>query len=81
MAFQESITLESDAKRYTNGGNDLGLDPDGLAALRGAIAAWRAGPVVDAERRVPPRAKSFTTWSGLDVPDLVTPADTPRDYA
>jgi methylmalonyl-CoA mutase N-terminal domain/subunit len=50
------------------------------AALKAELAAWRAGPVAEAERRMPPRAPRFTTWSGVDVPDLCTPADASRDY-
>jgi len=61
-------------------GEGLALDADGLAALRAEIAAWRAGPVADAEKKMPPREPRFTTWSGLDVPDLVTPAEEPIDY-
>jgi methylmalonyl-CoA mutase N-terminal domain/subunit len=80
MAMQEPQNLESDAARYTNGGEDLALDAGGLAALRQAVAAWRAGPVADAEKRFPPRAQRFTTWSGLEVPDLATPADWHRSY-
>jgi methylmalonyl-CoA mutase N-terminal domain/subunit len=69
-----------DAGRYTNGGEGLGLDAGGLAALRAEIAAWRAGPVADAEKKVPPREARFTTWSGLPVPDLVTPAEKSPRY-
>src|SRR5262245_53682415 len=64
------------ASRHTNGdGEGLGLDADGIAALRASIAAWRSGPVREAEARVPPRASKFTTWSGIEVPDLATPVD------
>lgn len=68
---------EIDEKRFSTGGTgeSLGLDEQGLSALRTAIAAWRLGPVAEAEKRIPPRAKSFTTWSGLEVPDVATPAD------
>jgi methylmalonyl-CoA mutase N-terminal domain/subunit len=62
-------------------GEGLGLDGPGIAALRAEIAAWRAGPVAAAERRIAPRQPSFTTWSGSPVPDLVTPADARVDYA
>ncbi|KYG09891.1 methylmalonyl-CoA mutase [Sorangium cellulosum] len=76
---------ESDggAPRTTNGGggDGLGLDQDGLAALRRAVAAWREGPVAEASARFPPRSERFTTWSGVDVPDLATPADAPADHA
>ena len=64
-----------------DGGEHLGLDAAGLSALRDEIAAWRAGPVAQAESKVPPRERRFTTWSDLEVPDLVTPADvSPCDY-
>ena len=68
---------ESDERRFSNGGSgeSLGLDDDGLSALQTAIAAWRLGPVAQAEKRVPPREKHFTTWSGVEVPDIATPAD------
>jgi methylmalonyl-CoA mutase N-terminal domain/subunit len=61
-------------------GEALGLDGDGLAELRAALADWRAGPVAEAYRRRPARAREFATWSGLAVPDLVTPADVDVDY-
>ncbi len=54
-------------------GEGLGLDAGALDALRAEVAAWRSGPVADAEKRMPPREAHFTTWSGLEVPDVVTP--------
>jgi methylmalonyl-CoA mutase N-terminal domain/subunit len=71
----------ADASHDEPGGEHPGLDADGLGALRREIAAWRAGPVKQAEERVPPRAARFTTWSGLDVPDLVTPAEQRTEHA
>jgi methylmalonyl-CoA mutase N-terminal domain/subunit len=68
------------AQRAIIEGESLGLDADGLKALRADIAAWRKGPVAKAEARIPPRAPKLTTWSGVDVPDLVTPADKQVDY-
>ena len=56
-------------------GEGLGLDGEGLDALRAEIAAWRVGRVAKAEAAVPPRNQHFTTWSGLELPDLVTPAE------
>ena len=73
MISRES--LETEQRRYTSGGEGLGLDGDGIAALKSAIQAWRSGPVAEAEKKMPPRAASFTTWSGVPVPDLVTPAE------
>ncbi len=68
---------ESDDRHFSSGGSGegLGLDEPGLSALRTAIAAWRLGPVADAEKRMAPRAKKFTTWSGMEVVDVATPAD------
>jgi methylmalonyl-CoA mutase N-terminal domain/subunit len=74
-----------DAPKHANGstpgaahdgaGESLGLDAAGLAALRAEVAAWRAGPVAESEKKMPPREAHFTTWSGLEVPDVVTPAE------
>ncbi len=61
-------------------GESLGLDDGAIAALRRDIAAWRSGPVAKALAKIPQRAPELTTWSGLRVPDLVTPADQPIDY-
>lgn len=68
---------ESDERRFSSGGagESLGLDEAGLSALRTALAAWRIGPVAEAEKRIPPRAKKFTTWSGVEVLDVATPVD------
>ena len=56
-----STTSYSLPGSFSNGGSgeSLGLDDDGLSALQTAIAAWRLGPVAEAEKRVPPRAKNF----------------------
>src|SRR5262245_47711296 len=70
-------------RSHSNGGNGevLGLDSAEISALKQAVAAWRAGPVGDAEKRVPPREARFTTWSGAPVPDLATPADWHEEHA
>src|SRR5580700_547884 len=50
-------------------------------ALRIAEDEWRKGAVEAAEAKLPPRKARFATWSDLDVPDLLTPGDTPIQYA
>jgi methylmalonyl-CoA mutase, N-terminal domain len=62
---------------YTADGEVPGVDAVSLAA---ATAAWRKDAVARSEAKVPPRKKRFTTWSGVEVPDLLTPADAPLDY-
>ena len=57
-----------------------GESPGDLDAIRAAAAAWRAKTVADAEAKMPPRKERFSTWSDLDVPDVLTPADVPIDY-
>src|SRR4051812_28217565 len=57
---------------------DLGREE--LDRLRADLAGWRAGPVAEASRKFPPRLARFATWSDLEVPDLVTPADVAIDY-
>jgi methylmalonyl-CoA mutase N-terminal domain/subunit len=54
--------------------------PGDLEALHLALAAWRTGPVAAAQSRLPPRKPRFSTWSDVEVPDLVTPADVRIDY-
>jgi methylmalonyl-CoA mutase N-terminal domain/subunit len=55
--------------------------PPDLAAIRAAKEAWRKGAVAAAEAKLPPRKERFTTWSDLEVPDVLTPADVRTDYA
>jgi methylmalonyl-CoA mutase N-terminal domain/subunit len=83
MAQHEIGPHDGVERRYHSGesGDGLGLDRDGLEALRAAVAAWRSGPVAEATRKMPPREPRFTTWSGAPVPDLVTPAEKPIHYA
>ncbi|MBK8254222.1 MAG: methylmalonyl-CoA mutase family protein [Polyangiaceae bacterium] len=81
MSHEDLHTLESPVIAYTGEGDGLGLSTDGLAALRADIARWRNQTLADAEKKVAPRRQRFTTWSGLDVPDLVTPAEKKIDYS
>jgi methylmalonyl-CoA mutase N-terminal domain/subunit len=69
---------EPQAQAFTSEGDVPATD---LSALRAAKEAWRKGLVAKSEAKVPPRKARFTTWSDLDVPDLLTPADAPIDYA
>jgi methylmalonyl-CoA mutase N-terminal domain/subunit len=55
--------------------------PGELEALRKAAAAWRAGTLARSEAKMPPRKPRFTTWSDVDLPDVLTPADVPVHYA
>jgi len=55
-------------------------DAESLESLRRAIADWRGDDVAKARAKQPLRREDFTTWSGIPVPDLVTPADVAIDY-
>ena len=57
-----------------------GEGPGDLETLRIAAAAWRSQVLAPATSKVPSRRAHFETWSGLDVPDVLTPADVPGDY-
>src|SRR5688572_13652090 len=68
----------------SNGEHDTGalegdVPPD-LAAIRAATRAWREGSREKSVARMPERKPRFSTWSDLDVPDLLTPADVNLDY-
>ncbi|HVW27260.1 MAG TPA: methylmalonyl-CoA mutase family protein [Polyangiaceae bacterium] len=51
-----------------------------LDAIRRDVAAWRDGPVARSLERMPERLGRYQTWSGIDVPDVATPADARGDY-
>jgi methylmalonyl-CoA mutase, N-terminal domain len=51
-----------------------------LERIRQARRAWADGPLQRAHTRMAPRAERFTTLSGVEVPDLATPADVDLDY-
>ena len=54
--------------------------PGDLAALRAATQAWREGPLKKSTAKMPERRTRFSTWSDMDVPDVLTPADVRTDY-
>ena len=57
-----------------------GESPGDLDAIRKAVATWRAQAVTAAQAKLPARQKRFSTWSGVEVPDVLTPADVDTDY-
>lgn len=54
--------------------------PGDLAALRAATKAWREGALKKSVSKMPERKARFSTWSDLDVTDVLTPADVKLDY-
>jgi methylmalonyl-CoA mutase N-terminal domain/subunit len=57
-----------------------GESPGDLEGIRAATARWREKDVARAEAKMPPRLAGFSTWSGLEVPDVLTPGDVPSEY-
>lgn len=55
-------------------------DAEGLESLREAVRQWRDVDVGAAYRQRPARKSRFVTWGGVEVPDLLTPADVAVDY-
>ncbi len=80
MAANNKPTSEGDSIFADASGESLGLDAGALAALRDDIKAWREGPLTQSLQRVPQRTPQLTTWSGIEVPDVLTPAEAPVDY-
>src|SRR5258708_8060803 len=69
--------------RFPGGANEYGGEgesPGGIEDIRDGVRDWRTTVVAQTERKVPPRKARFSTWSDLDVPDVVTPADVAVDY-
>jgi methylmalonyl-CoA mutase N-terminal domain/subunit len=67
---------EGAAEEYSSDGES----PGDVKAIRDAAAAWRKDTVAKAQSKMPPRTARFSTWSDLDVPDVLTPADVRTDY-
>jgi len=74
---QEVRTDFGDASAFSPEGES----PDGLGELRKAVAEWRTGLVAPSLKKLPARKPRFSTWSDVEVPDLVTPAEARFDYA
>ena len=66
-----------DASAFTSEGER----PEGLSELARAVRDWRQNEVAASAAKMPPRKARFSTWSDVEVPDLVTPADLDLDYA
>jgi methylmalonyl-CoA mutase N-terminal domain/subunit len=71
----------SSEEGFTADGEQPGFDASALASIRRDLAAWREGPAFEASRGLPPRLPRFSTWSGIEVPDLATPVDAGGAYA
>jgi len=76
MAQKVTIVDPAAAEGYSAEGES----PGDVAAIRRAAAEWRAGAVPRAEAKMPPRKRRFSTWSDLEVPAVLTPADVSVDY-
>ena len=72
-ATSETVEVHSD-------GEHPALDESEVETLRRDLGRWRRDSVAASFERVPQRLASFTTWSGAEVPDLLTPADVTVDY-
>jgi methylmalonyl-CoA mutase N-terminal domain/subunit len=68
------------AADYTAEGEVPSLDDAARQRLQARSEAWRAGPLAQSRQRFPDRRQRFETSSGLEVPAVLTPADTHSDY-
>jgi methylmalonyl-CoA mutase N-terminal domain/subunit len=76
LSFMAQKVVPLVDREYTAEGDT----PGDLESLRQAAAHWREHVVAGAETRVPPRLARFSTWSDMDVPAALTPADVRPDY-
>src|SRR5580658_8820480 len=54
--------------------------PGDTEALRRAVAEWRARALSPDGPNATARKSRFSTWSDLEVPDVLTPAEVSIDY-
>ncbi len=69
-----------DEASFSAEGESPALDDKGLRQLSSALRDWRAEVVAKSVAMVPLRKQRFSTWSDIEVPDLVTPADVSIDH-
>jgi methylmalonyl-CoA mutase N-terminal domain/subunit len=62
-------------------GEGLGLSAEEVGLLKAQLEQWRHGPVASASGKFPPRKNRFSTWSDLEVPDLLSPLEYSVNYA
>ena len=80
MAAHEHLDLPPDPNgRFVHAEGESPGDAS-LSAIRDAVATWRAGTHAASVSKMPERKKAFETWSGVPVPDVLTPAEMPVDY-
>ncbi len=60
---------------FTSNGEMPALAGSEIDAIRRDVEEWRRGLLAQANERMKPRSSSFETWSGVPVPDVVTPAE------
>ncbi len=65
---------------YSSEGESPAIDSAQAAAIRAASTSWREGTLASTQAKLKPRATKFTTLGGIEVPDVLTPADVPTDY-
>jgi methylmalonyl-CoA mutase, N-terminal domain len=80
MAQQAPPHVRPEEPGYSAEGEAPGLDPGQTEEIRRVLADWRKRDLAQSTAKLPGRKTSFTTWSGIELPDLVTPADVPIDY-
>src|SRR5687768_14871515 len=51
-----------------------------IRVMEKRVRAWREGNHKQSLEKLPERRARFETWSGSEVPDVLTPADVDIDY-
>jgi methylmalonyl-CoA mutase, N-terminal domain len=80
MAQQAPPDVQPEEHGYAAEGESPGLGPEESEQIRRALGAWRRHELERSKARLPERQPRFTSWSGVELPDLLTPADAPLDY-
>ncbi|HEY6561336.1 MAG TPA: methylmalonyl-CoA mutase family protein [Polyangiaceae bacterium] len=78
--MEEAASSELGLRNYSAEGETPDFDDSQLAELRRRVQEFREGTLANSYARLPPRQRRFTTWSGIELPDVATPADVPLDY-
>jgi methylmalonyl-CoA mutase, N-terminal domain len=80
MAQQAPPDVRPDQDGFAAEGESPALGPRESEEIRRALQQWRERDLARSTAKLPPRTKRFTTWSGIELPDALTPAEIELDY-
>jgi methylmalonyl-CoA mutase N-terminal domain/subunit len=78
--MKQARVVDIGGQTFSAEGEAPDFDAKQLAELRRRVQEFKEGTLAQSYARVPPRQRSFSTWSGIELPDVLTPVDVTHDH-